>query len=707
MLKVMVKATLAAASLAAAQGAAAQEGAPAAAEDDPFLWLEEIEGARALDWARAQNARSLAELEGDARFEAFHKAALEIFTSEERIPAPGLVGDKVRNFWQDGAHVRGIWREASLESYLAGAPDWRLVLDIDALAEAEGENWVYKGADCLAPAHDRCIVNLSRGGADAVVRREFRVSEGAFVENGFSFAESKGTTAWVDENTLLVGVDFGEGTMTTSGYPRTTRLVRRGEDPASARVVFEGAKTDVGAWPYAIVRGGKTWLFVTRAVTFFESEHYLLDAAFNAKKLPLPAKSAVQGVLDGFIVASIQEDWTFAGRRFRAGDIVAIDPAGTKAELVFSPNERQAVGAVAASENALLVQLLDNIVGKVKKIERRGGRWRARNVDLPGEGDASLGSVNAHGDDLFLYFDSPTVPQTLFYVSAAGERARVKQNPAFFDAAGVVMRQHEATSKDGVKVPYFVIGREDVMKAGNAPTIQYGYGGFEVPVTPGYSGTVGKLWYERGGLYVIANIRGGGEFGPRWHQAALKENRQRAFDDFFAVSEDLIARGLTSPQKLGAYGGSNGGLLMGVALTQRPDLYGAIAIGVPLLDMLRFHKLLAGASWMGEYGNPDIPEERAFIEKYSPYQNLRADAAYPRVFFFTSTRDDRVHPGHARKMAAKMEAMGHDFLYYENIEGGHGAAANQKQAAYRTALQYVYFARQLMDGPASHAGAGE
>ncbi|SNT67917.1 prolyl oligopeptidase [Amphiplicatus metriothermophilus] len=703
----MVKATLVAASLAAAQGAAAQEGAPAAAQEDPFLWLEEIDGARALDWVRAQNARSLAELEGDARFEAFHRAALEIFTSEERIPAPGLVGETVRNFWQDGAHVRGIWREASLESYLAGAPDWRLILDIDALAEAEGENWVYKGADCLAPAHDRCIVNLSRGGADAAARREFLVSEGTFVENGFSFAESKGTTAWVDEDALLVGVDFGEGTMTTSGYPRTTRLVRRGEDPASARVVFEGAKTDVGVWPYAIVRGGKTWLFVTRALTFFESEHYLLDDAFEEKKLPLPAKSNIQGVLDGFIVASIQEDWAFAGRRFRAGDIVAIDPAGTKAELVFSPNEHQAVGGVAASESALFVQLLDNIVGKVKKIERRGGKWRARDVALPGEGDVSLGSVNAHGDDLFLYFDSPTVPQTLFYVSAAGERARVKQNPAFFDAAGVVMRQHEATSKNGTKVPYFVIGREDVMEAGNAPTIQYGYGGFEVPVTPGYSGTIGKLWYERGGLYVIANIRGGGEFGPRWHQAALKENRQRAFDDFFAVSEDLIARGLTSPQKLGAYGGSNGGLLMGVALTQRPDLYGAIAIGVPLLDMLRFHKLLAGASWMGEYGNPDIAEERAYIEKYSPYQNLRPDAAYPRVFFFTSTRDDRVHPGHARKMAAKMAAMGHDFLYYENIEGGHGAAANQKQAAYRTALQYVYFARQLMDGPASSASAGE
>ena len=671
-----------------------------ALSEDPFLWLEDVEGQKALDWVKAQNARSLAELEADPHFKAFHEAALEIYNSPDRIAAPSLVGDKVRNFWRDADHVRGLWREASLESYLAGEPDWRVILDVDALAEAEGENWVYKGATCRAPEYDRCMVTLSRGGADAAVRREFKASDGAFVENGFTLDESKGTVAWVDDDTLLVGVDFGEGTMTESGYPRTTRAWRRGQALDDAPLVFEGDVKDVGVWPYTIVRDGEAYAFITRAVTFFESEHFLLGDDFEPKKLPFPAKSDLQGVLDGFVIVSLKEDWKHRGKKFKQGDIIAYDPGKDKAELVFAPNDRQAVEGVASSENALLVQMLDNIVGKVKKVERKGRKWAISDIALPGDGAVSLGDVNAFGDDFFLYFDSPVTPATLFYVDAGGARAKVKQSPQFFDTEGVVMKQYEATSKDGTKVPYFVIGRESAMAAGDAPTVQYGYGGFEVPTTPGYSGTIGKLWYENDGLYVIANIRGGGEFGPRWHQAALKEHRQRAFDDFFAVSEDLIARGITTRDRLGAYGGSNGGLLMGVALTQRPELYKAIAIGVPLLDMLRYDKLLAGASWVGEYGDPDNPQERAYIEKYSPYQNMKEDVDYPRPFFFTSTRDDRVHPGHARKMAAKMEAMGHPFLYYENIEDGHGAASNNNQAAYRVALQFVYFMRELNVAPA-------
>ena len=675
-----------------------------AQEADPFLWLEGVEDERALDWVRSQNARSLKELEGDSRFDAFHEASLNIYNSEERIAAPSLVGDKVRNFWQDADHVRGLWREASLASYLAGAPEWRTILDFDALAAAEEENWVYKGASCLAPDYDRCIVSLSRGGSDAVVRREFLIGEGRFVEDGFRLEESKGATAWLDVDTLLVGVDFGDGTMTESGYPRTTRLWKRGQAIEEAETIFEGEAADVGIWPYSIIRDGVVYGFITKSKSFFEREHYALDGA-TASLLPFPAKSSVEGVLDGFIIATLQEDWKHRGRSFASGDVVAFSREKNRADLVFSPNDEQAIGSVATPENALLVQMLDNIVGKVQSIKRVRGKWRRTEIDLPGEGDVSLGGVNARGDDFFLYFDSPTVPATLYYVGEDGERSRVKQSPAFFDAEGVVMRQHFATSADGTKVPYFVIGREDVLEAGNAPVIQYGYGGFEVPVTPGYSGTVGKLWYENGGVYVIANIRGGGEFGPRWHQAALKENRQRAFDDFFAVSEDLIKRGVTSPEKLGALGGSNGGLLMGVALTQRPDLYNALAIGVPLLDMLRYHKLLAGASWVGEYGDPDVPEERAVLEQYSPYQNLKTDGEYPRVFFFTSTKDDRVHPGHARKMAALMEQNNQPFLYFENIEGGHGAAANRNQAARRAALQYVYFMRQLVDGYEEPNGA--
>ncbi len=664
---------------------------------DPHLWLEEVEGENAIDWVKSQNERSLAVLEGDRRFDGFHCAALDIVNSTDRIAAPSLVGDTVRNFWQDENAVRGLWRETRLADYLAGEPEWRTICDFDALADSENENWVFQGADYLPPGYQTCMVTLSRGGADAAVRREFDVARGRFVEDGFVLPESKGATAWLDADTLLVGIDFGDGSMTSSGYPRTTRLLRRGGDPATAPVVFEGEESDVGVWPHTVRRGGRIYAFVTRAVTFFDSEIYLLDDAHRPQKLSLPLKSSVEGVHDGLVIATLQQDWRWRGQSFKSGDVIGLDPRRDRAELVFSPSPRQAVGAVAAAEGALYLQLLDNVVGSVKKIVRDKRAWRIHGIDLPGDGEVTLGSINSMGEDFFLFFDNPVTPTTLHYIAANGESRMVRQNPQFFDAAGVIVEQREAISKDGEKIPYFIIGGKDVIAAGDAPVIQYGYGGFEVPVTPGYSGVLGKLWLERGGVYVIANIRGGGEFGPRWHQAALKEKRQKGFDDFFAVSEALIESGVTTPSRLGAYGGSNGGLLMGVALTQRPDLYKALAIGVPLLDMMRFHKLLAGASWVGEYGDPTIEKQRRVIEKYSPYQNLKRNADYPCPFFFTSTRDDRVHPGHARKMAARMAEYGHDFLYYENIEGGHGAAANQNQAAYRAALQYVYFARQLMD----------
>ena len=694
-----------------------------AAQDDPFLWLEGVENEQALNWVRKQNDRSLQELKGDERFEGLYEAALTIVNSTDRIAAPQIVGNKVRNFWQDATHVRGIWREATLFSYLSGNPAWETILDIDALAKAEDENWVWGGSNCLSPDNDRCIITLSRGGSDAAVRREYSVSQRNFIDGGFYLPEMKGAIAWIDANTVLVGGDIANDGLTSSGYPRVTRLWKRGQRVEQSRILFAGNETDVGIWPGSIIRDGEVFAFITQSHTFYErTYHQILDQQ-RTSALPFPRKSSIDGYINGSVILSLQEDWNTkavsgTSKAFKTGDLVGaslvstVDNAGgvdqsVLSHLIFRPNSRQAVQGVRVGESAVYVQMLDNIVGKVVKFQpaaqsdRRGTiqniEWVAENVDLPGEGDVSLGSVNDEGDDFFLYFDSPVDPSTLYYISDLQKRAKIQQSPAFFNTAGVIMRQFEATSRDGTKVPYFVIGKEAVMNAGNAPTIQYGYGGFEIPITPGYSGMIGKLWYENDGLYVIANIRGGGEFGPRWHQAALKENRQRAYDDFFAVSEDLIARGMTSPEKLGALGGSNGGLLMGVAMTQRPDLYNALGIGVPLLDMLRYHKLLAGASWMGEYGNPDIPEERAFIAEYSPYQNLKADGDYPRVYFFTSTKDDRVHPGHARKMAAKMETYGQPFLYYENIEGGHGAAANLKQLAFRQALQYVYFMRQLKD----------
>lgn len=692
------------------------------ASQDPFLWLEDVDGKKSLDWVRAQNDRSLKELTQDARFKGFEESALKIVNDTNRIAAPSIVGENVRNFWQDENHVRGIWRQSTLKSYVAGTPEWTTILDLDALAKSEDENWVWEGATCLSPDQDRCVLTLSRGGSDAAVRREFIVSTQSFVEDGFNLPEMKAGMAWMGQDTMLVGGDIADDGLTDSGYPRVTRVWKRGQKVEDSIVLFEGEKTDTGIWPATIARGEQYFSYITQSHTFYERDYYMI--ASNGQKLariPLPKKSSIEGYMHGTLIVSLQTDWTPVNQpevTFKSGDIVGVSVFGIDSSkdiaeaklfntLIFSPNEKQSVQSVRVVKQSILVQLLDNIVGSVKRFDYKLGEisdgtsiqvnWVPSDVDLPGEGDVSLGSVDEQGSDFFLYFDSPVEPATLYYVNAARERIQVKQSPALFNANGVVMRQFEATSKDGTKVPYFVIGREAVMEAGNAPTIQYGYGGFEIPITPGYSALTGKLWYENDGLYVIANIRGGGEFGPRWHQAALKENRQRAFDDFFAVSEDLIAKGLTSSEKLGALGGSNGGLLMGVAMTQRPDLYNAIGIGVPLLDMKRYHTLLAGASWMGEYGNPDLPEEWAFISKYSPYQNIDKDDTYPRVYFFTSTKDDRVHPGHARKMAAKMESYEQPFLYYENIEGGHGAAANLKQAAYRQALQYTYFMRQLAD----------
>ncbi|MBB4658021.1 prolyl oligopeptidase family serine peptidase [Parvularcula dongshanensis] len=663
--------------------------------DDPYLWLEEVEGERALDWVRGQNDRSLEELQSSPFYQPMLDEAAAILTSEERIPAAALRGNYAYNFWQDQAHVRGLWRRMPTEAYVAGAGDWDVILDVDKLSEDEGENWVYKGTDCLAPDYDRCLLTLSRGGSDAAVRREFDVKSRSFVQDGFTLEEAKASTAWLDADTLLVGTSTDGAT--ESGYPVKTRLWKRGTPIADAPVVFEGESTDVGVWPFSIYdhERGEHLGGIVRAVTFYDSEHHLRGPDGRFVKLPFPSKVDLAGYLDGQIIVSLNEPWSHDGQDFPLGAVVAYDPAAETAELVFSPSKTQAVQGVSSGPGRIYVSLLDDINGRVLSFTPGEDGWTQGAVDLPPKGVADVVSVDEATGEMLLMHEDPVTPETLYYKPAKGDPDAIKTSPAFYDAGGVSIRQYKATSKDGTQVPYTVIAKDDVLEGGPAPTIQYGYGGFQVPILPGYSGTQGKLWIERGGVYVIANIRGGGEYGPAWHQAGLKGERQRIYDDFYAVSEDLIERGITTPKQLGILGGSNGGLLMGVSMTQRPDLYGAIGIGVPLLDMLRYDKLLAGASWVGEYGDPDDPEERAFLETISPYQNLEEDKDYPRPFFFTSTKDDRVHPGHARKMARKMQANGQPFLYYENIEGGHGAAANLDQTAKRLALQYAYFAEAL------------
>ena len=675
-------------------------------ETDPFLWLEDVEGDQALAWVRGENARSVGLLEADPRYQHLYNTALKIITAEDRIPYPRFLGHALANFWQDGAHVRGLWRKTTLASFRAAEPEWRIVLDIDALAAAEGRNWVHQGAVALPPDDRRCLVFLSDGGKDASEAREFDLDAKAFVAVGFSLPEGKQSAAWLDVDNLLVARDWGPGTLTASGYPFILKRWRRGEPLAAAEEVFRGTDRDVSVRagvlrdPDGAVRG----VVLTRAVNFFESERYLLTER-GPVPLAVPRKSSLQAFVSGQLVLKLEEGWAIGEQIFAPGSLVSLDLAHCLAEpgrleplLIYAPGPRESIETVAATRSRLVVTIYRNIRGSAVAYTFEDGAWVATPLGLPDNASIQIMSANDRDDRVFLDVAGFLSPSTLYLADlAAGDLASLKAAPTRFDGSGAVVEQLEAVSQDGTRVPYFVIRPRSLAFDGAAPTLLYGYGGFEVSLTPNYAAIGGKLWIERGGVYVIANIRGGGEFGPAWHQAALKGERQRAYDDFIAVAEDLIRRNITSPRRLGIMGGSNGGLLMGVMLTQRPELFHAVVIQVPLLDMLRFHLLLAGASWIAEYGDPDIPEEAVFLRRISPYHNMRDGIRYPEPLFITSTKDDRVHPGHARKMAAKMKAMGLAFLYYENVDGGHSAAANLKERARQNALQFTYLARKLMD----------
>lgn len=674
---------------------------------DPYAWLEEIDGAKALDWARAENARSLAVLEHDPRFESLRADALSVLTSPARIPTGSIHAGQVYNFWQDEAHVRGLWRRASLESYVAGAPRWETLIDYDRLAADEKENWVAGDVACLAPEWRHCMVELSRGGGDTSTWREYDTQARAFVRGGFALADAKSDLSWVDADTLVVGTDTGPGALTDSGYPREVRVWRRGQPLASAQPLLSGQRTDVAVRSYVDQDGGPR-PFVIRALTFFEYDYYYAPALRDPQKMPWPRNTDLDGVLDGRAILALREPWEYRGQRYPSGAVVAYDLARGDAELVMSAGDTQSIEDVEVGKTGLVVQYLDDVSGHAARLERaKDGRWIATPIRMPANGVIKIASAGGGTDDALLSFESLTSPLTLYYVPSAGAPRKLYEVPATYDASDVVVEQRFATSKDGTRVPYFLMARKSVLARGPAPTIQYGYGGFlaatlplyyEDPARPQQGALAGKLWVSRGGVLVLSNIRGGSEFGPAWHQAGLRQNRQKVFDDFIAISEHLVRTGVTTPKLLGALGRSNGGLLVGAMLTQRPDLYAAIVCGVPLLDMQRYTKLGAGASWIAEYGDPDTADWE-YMSKWSPYQNVRAGIDYPPVFFYTSTRDDRVHPGHARKMAAKMESMGRPFFYYENMEGGHGGTSNQDQLAYRIALEYTYFSLELM-GPA-------
>ncbi len=679
---------------------------------DPYLWLEEVEGERAMAWVQQQNTRSLGVLQGDPRYQGLHDQALALVQAQDRIPSPGFTRTgAIDNFWQDANHVRGIWRRTTLDSYRTDAPQWETILDIDALSAAEGKNWVYKGSTCLEPDERLCLISLSDGGKDAMVLREFDTVSRSFVDGGFELPESKGDATWVDADTLLIARDFGPGTLTSSGYPMIVKRLKRGQSIDQAETIFTGQPSDVSVSASTLrdADGAIQAVLIYRGVSFYEGETHLLNADGTTTQLRLPEKSEISALVQVQLVVTIKEDWTApSGQAFETGDVVAwtldawLADQAAPAQLIIRPGPREAVEGITATRNTLVVALYENVRGAAYVYQPNpSGEWARTRLDLPENATVNLGSASDTDDRIFVNVAGYLTPSTLSLVDAAtGAMAEVKSIPAKFDASGMTVEQFQARSADGTMIPYFVVHQSDMTLDGSNPTLLYGYGGFQISMLPSYSSTVGKLWLERGGVYVVANVRGGGEFGPNWHDAALQQNRQRAHEDFQAVALDLIERDITSQPHLGVMGGSQGGLFMGAMLTQRPDLINAAIIQVPLFDMFRFHKLLAGASWRAEYGDPDIPEQRAWIGEYSPYQNLRAGQPYPEVFIHTSTKDDRVHPGHARKAAARLEELGYPVLFYENTDGGHAAGANLRETARRIALEYTYLTRRLMDAPA-------
>ncbi len=663
---------------------------------DPYLWLEDVSGDKALDWVKARNAVSTRELARSAKFKALNQRILAILDSNERIPSVGKIGEYYYNFWRDAKNPRGLWRRTSLAEYRKDAPDWDVVLDLDALGKAEDENWVWAGANCLKPEYTRCLISLSRGGADANVIREFDTAKRAFIADGFMLPEAKGGAGWRDEDHLYVGTDFGPGSMTASGYPRISKLWKRGTPLADATVVYEGKPEDIWISAARDDTEGFERDVLYRGLTFFTNELYLLR---DGERIKIDKPDSANASLHReWLLIELRDDWTTGGKTHPAGALIATRledflDGGRDFDVLFEPTARKSLAGFSPTRNHILLNELDNVRNRVYVLTHGKDGWSRQALPgMPEFGTVSASAIDAdESDDFFMTVTDYLTPTSLYF-GAIGKDGpeKLKSLPAFFETEGLNVAQREATSKDGTVVPYFIVSRNDLKLDGSNPTLLYGYGGFEVSELPRYSAGVGVAWLEKGGTYVVANIRGGGEFGPKWHQAALKANRNKAYEDFAAVAKDLIARKVTSPKHLGTQGGSNGGLLMGNMLTTWPELFGAIVVQVPLLDMLRYHKLLAGASWVGEYGNPEDPEEAKFLRRYSAYHNMSRDKDYPRTLFTTSTRDDRVHPGHARKMMALMMEQGHDALYYENIEGGHGGAANNEQAAFMSALAYTF-----------------
>lgn len=671
--------------------------------DDPYVWLEDVTGEKAIDWVKARNAKSQAVMEADPRFNELREDLLAILDSDARIPFVSKQGDFYYNFWRDKKNERGLWRRTTLDQYKQKDPKWEVILDLDALGKAEKENWVWKGASFLRPDYQRVLITLSRGGADADVTREFDMVTRQFVTDGFSRPEAKGSMNWIDRDHVFVMTDFGPGSMTESGYPRVAKKWKRGTPLESAEVIYEGKADDMSIGAMHDDSPGFERNMVSRTLAFYNDELYLLDANNKLIKIDAP-NSANKSIFHDYLAFELREPWTLGDKTYTAGSLLMTKlddflKGDRNLEVVFEPSDTTALSSFGFTKDYAFINVLEDVKNRIYVLKPTQEGWKRELL----KGAPSFGTVNItavdsdESNDYFMTSTDYLNPTTLSMGTIGAEPTPLKKSPEFFDASGSTISQHFAKSKDGTSVPYFMVGPKDLKLDGNHPTLLYGYGGFEISLQPGYSPAVGRAWVSQGGVYVVANIRGGGEYGPRWHQAALKQNRLKAYEDFAAVAEDLYARKVSRPEKLGIQGGSNGGLLVGNMVTLYPGLFQAAVCQVPLLDMQRYNKLLAGASWMAEYGNPDDPAQWSFIKNFSPYHNVQAGKKYANVLFTTSTRDDRVHPGHARKMMAKMEQQGHSVLYFENIEGGHGGAANNRQSAFMQALAYTYLRQQLFD----------
>ena len=668
---------------------------------DPYLWLEEVEGKKSLAWVEEQNEETFTRYTETNAFKEKYERIKKELNDDERIPSAYYQNGEMYNFWRDEKNVRGVWRKTSFKSYLKDEPIWEDILDIDQLANDEGINWLYKGADCLAPEYKRCLIRLSDGGTDAVTIREFDLEEKKFVKDGFNTYPSKQNASWVNEDQILIGADFGEGSMNESGYPMQVKLWNRGESLEEAKIFFSGSYEKIFNFPFVSIRPDGKYYGIIEGPTFFSEVLHLFDGE-KLVKINLPQMIDIHGFFNESLILSIEEDWEI----FKSGSLLEINVNSLLAnsidesdvKIIFEPDGQRFISGVSIGKHQLMVSMLENVNGIITRFLKKDDRWDSKDIEGFQNSTMNIYGQDVWSDNSFISVSNFLEPSSIYHASDGADYKKIKSRKNSIDPEKYRVEQNFVSSADGTSIPYFLISRKDINLDGKNPTILYGYGGFQISKPPSYlGGSIAEYWLNSGGVYVVSNIRGGGEYGPAWHQSALKENRQRAYDDFIAIAIDLIEKGITSKDHLGIEGRSNGGLLVGATFTQRPDLFNAVICGVPLLDMYRYDKLLAGASWVDEYGDPDNPEEWEFIRKYSPYQNLKKGTEYPEVFFYTSTKDDRVHPGHARKMAKKMTDMGSPIVYYENTEGGHAGTSNIDQFSFLLALQLAYLEDKLMN----------